>query len=72
VLMNKRRPGEIVIEKQQAMEVLDAYLSPSVLVKDLFPVRPHVILNACLALSWPDKSFRPRSRVAQLRAGPVK
>ena len=43
-----------MIEKQQGMEVLGAYLSPSVLIKDLFAVRPHVMLNACLALSWPD------------------
>ena len=28
-----------------------------------------VMLNACLSHSWPDKSFRPRSRVAQLRPG---
>ena len=24
-------------------------------VKDLFAVRPHVMLNACLSLSWPEK-----------------
>ena len=42
-------------------------LSPSVSVKDRFAVRPHVMLNACLSLSWSDNSFRPRSRVAQLR-----
>jgi hypothetical protein len=48
-----------VIEKQQGMEVLGAYLSSFVSVKDRFAIRPHVILNACLALSWPDKSFRP-------------
>ena len=46
---------------------LGAYLSPFVSVKDRFAVRPHVMLNACLSLSWPDNSFRPRSRVAQLR-----
>jgi hypothetical protein len=46
-----------VIEKQQDMEVLGAYLSPSVLVKDRFTIGPYVMLNACLALSWPDKSF---------------
>jgi hypothetical protein len=57
VLRNERRPGGIVIENQQGMEVLGAYLSPSVSVKDRFIVRPHVILNACLSLSWPDKSF---------------
>ena len=56
-----------MIKKQQGMEVLDAYLSPSVLVKDRFVVRPHVMLNACLSLSWLDNSFRPQSRVAQLR-----
>jgi hypothetical protein len=67
VLRNKRRPGGIVIEKQQGMEVLGAYLSPSVSVNDRFVVRPHVMLNACLSLSWLDKSFQPRSRVAQLR-----
>ena len=56
-----------MIEKQKGMEVLGAYLSPSVSVKDQFDVRPHVMLNACLSLSWSDNSFRPRSRVAQLR-----
>ena len=55
------------IEKQQDMEVLGVDLSPSVSFKDRFAVRPHVILNACLSLSWLDNSFRPRSRVAQLR-----
>ena len=55
------------IEKQQGKEVLGVDLSLSVLVKDRFAVRPHVMLNACLSLSWPDNSFRPRSRVAQLR-----
>jgi hypothetical protein len=34
VLINKRRLGRIVIEKRQGMEVLGAYLSPSVSVKD--------------------------------------
>ena len=57
----------MVIEKQQGMEVLGAYLSPSVSVKDRFTVRPYVMVNACLSLSWPDNSFRPGSRVAQLR-----
>ena len=56
-----------MIEKEQGIEVLGAYLSPSVSVKDRFTVRPHVMLNACLSLSWPDNSFRSRSRVAQLR-----
>ena len=55
------------IEKQQGMDVLGVDLSPSMSVKDQFVVRPHVMLNACLSLSWPDNSFRPRSRVAQLR-----
>ena len=55
------------IEKQQGMEVLGVDLSLSVSVKDRFAIRPHVILNTCLSLSWLDNSFRPRSRVAQLR-----
>ena len=57
----------MLIEKQQGKEVLGVDLSTSVLVKDRFVVRPHVMLNAYLSLSWPDNSFRPRSRVAQLR-----
>ena len=57
----------MLIEKQQGKEVLGVDLSPSVSVKDQFAIRPHVMLNACLSLSWPDNSFRPRSRVAQLR-----
>ena len=56
-----------MIGKQQGMEVLAPILSPSVSVKDRFTVRPHVMLNACLSLSWPDNSFQPRSQVAQLR-----
>ena len=43
-----------MIEKQQGMEVLGAYLSPSMSIKDRFAVRPHVMLNACLAHSWVD------------------
>jgi hypothetical protein len=34
VLMNERRPGGIVIEKKQDMEVLGTYLSPSMSIKD--------------------------------------
>ena len=55
------------IDKQQGMEVLGVDLSPSMSIKDQFAIHPHVMLNACLSLSWPDNSFRPRSRVAQLR-----
>ena len=45
------------IEKQQDMEVLGVDLSPSVSFKDQFVVRPHVLLNTCLSLSWPNNSF---------------
>ena len=62
----------MVIEKQQGMKVLGANLSPSVLIKDRFAVRPHVMLNTYLALSWPDNLFQLRSRVAKLRPGPGK
>jgi hypothetical protein len=71
VLINERRLGGIEIEKRQGMEVLGGYLSPSVSFKDQCIVRPHVMLNACLTLCWPDNSFRLRSRVAQLRLGSV-
>ena len=55
------------IEKQQGKEVLGVDLSPSVSIKYRFTIHPHVMMNACLSLSCPDNSFRPRSRVAQLR-----
>ena len=61
----------MTVVQQQGMEVLGVNLSPSVSFKDRFAVRPHVMLNACLSLSWPDNSFRPRSRVAQVRPGTV-
>ena len=61
-----------MIEKRQGMEVFGVYLSPSVSIKDQFAVRPHVMLNACLALSWPDLMILPRSRVVQFRPGPDK
>jgi hypothetical protein len=51
VLINERRPGRIEIEKRQGMEVLGAYLSPSVLVKNRFAVRPHVMLNVASHLA---------------------
>ena len=57
----------MTVVQQQGMEVLGVNLSSSMSFKDRFTVRPHVMLNACLSLSWPDNSFRPRSRVAQLR-----
>ena len=45
------------IEKQQDMEVLGVDLSPSVSFKDQFVVRPLVMLNAWLSLSWLDNLF---------------
>jgi len=51
----------MTIVKEQVMEVLGVNLSPSVSFKDRHVVRPCVMLNACLTLSWLDKSFRPRS-----------
>jgi hypothetical protein len=59
----------MTIVKQQGMKVLGVDLSPSVSIKDRFAVRPLVILNACLSLSWPGPSASPRIRVAQLRSG---
>jgi hypothetical protein len=50
------RSGEMMILKQQGMKVLGVDLSPSVSIKDRFAVRPLVILNACLSLSWPGLS----------------
>jgi len=49
----------MTIVKQQGMEVLGVNLSPAMLFKDRYVVRPLVMLNACLTLSWPDKSFQP-------------
>jgi len=50
-----------VIVKQQGIEVMGVDLSPSLSVKDRYAVRPLVMLNACLTLSWPDKPFWLRS-----------
>jgi len=36
---------------------------PASFMKGPIVVRPLVMLNACLTLSWPDNSFRPRSLV---------
>ena len=49
----------MAIVKQQDMQVLGVNLSPSVSFKDRYVVCPLIMLNACLTLSWPDKSFRP-------------
>ena len=57
-----------MIVQQQGMEVLGVYLSLSVSFKDRYAVRPRVMLNACLTLSWPDKSFRLRSLRVHLRS----
>jgi hypothetical protein len=45
------------IEKQQGIEVLGVDLSPSMSVNDRFAVHPHVMLKACLSLSWSNKSI---------------
>jgi hypothetical protein len=44
-----------VIEKQQGMEVLGAYLSLPESIKDRIVGGPLVRLNACLTFSWPNK-----------------
>jgi len=67
VLIMNLRPDRMTVVQQQGMEVLGVNLSPSVSVKDRFAIRPHVMLNACLTLSWLDKSFRPRSLRVLLR-----
>ena len=59
VLIMNLRPSGMTIVQQQGMEVLGVNLSPSVLFKDRIVVRPRVMLNACLSLSSPVKSFRP-------------
>ena len=41
-----------MIVKQQGMEVFGVNLSPSMSFKDRYAVRPLVMLNACLTLSW--------------------
>ena len=61
-----------MIENQQGVEVLGAYLSPSVSIKDRFVVCPYVMLNACLSLSWLDLMIQPRSLVAQFKSDPNK
>jgi len=66
VLVMNLRPSGITIVKQQGMEVLGVNLSPSVLFKDRYAVRPLIMLNTCLTLSWPDWSFQPRSLQVQL------
>jgi len=59
VLMNKKETGWDCDREATRHGGLSFYLSPSVSVKDRFVVRPHVMLNACLALSWLDNSFQP-------------
>ena len=72
MLMNKKETGRDCDREAIRDGGLGAYLSSSVLVKDRFAVRPHIMLNACLALSWADKSLLPRSQVAQFRPSPSK
>ena len=57
VLMNKKKTRRDCDREATRQGGLGAYLFPSVLVKDRFAVRPYVMLNACLTLSWPHKSF---------------
>ena len=59
VLMNKKETGQDCDREATRHGGLGAYLSLSMSVKDRFAVRPHAMLNSCLALSWMDKSFRP-------------
>ena len=59
VLMNKKETEWDCDREAIRHGGLSAYLSLSMSVKDQFAARPHVMLNTCLSLSWPDKSFRP-------------
>jgi hypothetical protein len=64
VMMNNWRPRGILYVGGVMTIVI-----PSVLIKDQIVEGPLVMLNTCLSLSWLDKSFQSRSRVAQLRPG---
>ena len=55
--MNKKETGQDVDREATRHGGLGFDLSLSVSVKDQFAIRPHVMLNACLSLSWPDNSF---------------
>ena len=59
VLMNTKETERDCDREATRHGGLGAYLALSVSVKDRFVVCPHVMLNACLALSWSYKSFRP-------------
>ena len=59
VLMNKKETERDYDREATRHGGLGAYLSPSVSIKDRFAVCPHVMLNACLALSWMDPMIRP-------------
>ena len=72
MLMNKKETRRDCDREAIRHGGLGAYLSLSMSVKDRFAVCPHVMLNACLALSWPDKSFQLQSQVAHLKPGPGK
>jgi hypothetical protein len=52
----------MTIVKQQDMEVLGVDLSPSVLIKDRGMEPCLIMLNACLSLSWPDRSVCRESK----------
>ena len=67
VLIMNLRLGGMMLVQQQGMEVMGVNLSLSESFKDRIAVRPRVMLNPCLSLSWPDKSFRPRSLRVQLQ-----
>ena len=59
VLINKKETEWDCDREEIRHGGLGAYLSPYVSVKDRFAVRPHVMLNACLALSWSNLMIRP-------------
>ena len=71
-VMNKWRPGGIwCLESSKAWRSCLHFLSLLVSIKDHIIGGHMIILNTFLSLSRPNNSFRPRSRVAQLRPGTV-
>ena len=66
-VVSKLRLGRILYTNGVGL----AMLIPSVSIKDRTVGGTSVEIERCLSLSWPDNSFRPQNRVAQLRPGPI-
>ena len=70
ICYHRKEPWDNVMRGQVESMCRLTHVIPPMSIKDRAVVEASVKIER-MPLRWPDNSFRPRSRVAQLRPGPA-